>query len=75
MEWLKEKLLDLLGPRYIDTLANAIAKALAGALGAYGVSQASSKEVILGVLMFALSLLRSFLRNKSLLNELPPAAK
>lgn len=73
MNWLKEKLFDLLGPRWADTIANALAKALAGALGAYGVSQGASKEVILGIIMFLLSLARSFLRNKKLINELPPA--
>lgn len=73
MDWVKEKLLDVLGPRYADTLANAIAKAVAGVLGTYGVSEGSSKEVALGVILFLLSLARSFMRNKTLQNELPPA--
>lgn len=60
MDWIREKLLALFGPKYIASLARHIATALAGVLGSYGVTNGALEEVITGVLLFLLSLALSF---------------
>ena len=73
MNWIAEKLFNLLGPKWIDSLATGVAKVLAGALASHGASQGAVKEVVLAGLMFLFAQLQSFLRNKTLLETLPPA--